>query len=211
MHELDPSFTGIPANNQQQTDVARWRKSERARLIKDRLALSIEDRKLNAVKIAQHLDTIVPANPETVVSVYWPFRGEPDLRPWMHAVHDSGRQVVLPVVIKKEHPLIFRKWQPGAPMKRGIWNIPVPAEDAEILPTVTIAPLVGFDKACFRLGNGGGYYDRTLATLKPGPLVIGVGYAIGEITTIYPQPYDIPMDWIVTEQDEPRECTDGGS
>ena len=66
-------------------------------------------------------------------------------------------------------------------------------------PSIVLAPLVGFDAACYRLGYGGGYFDRTLAALVPRPLAIGIGFAIQELETIHPQPFDVPMDLIVTE------------
>jgi 5,10-methenyltetrahydrofolate synthetase len=189
---------------QQATEVARWRKAERMRLIAERIAVDADTRSALAAKIARDLDGIVDRGPGTVVSLYWPFRGEPDLRGWMRSAHDSGRRVALPVVTEKGRPLTFRLWEPGAPMERGIWNIPVPAKGGEVIPTVTIAPLVGFDAACFRLGYGGGYFDRTLASLESRPTVIGVGYAFAAIATIRPQPHDIPMDWIVTGDGSPR-------
>jgi 5-formyltetrahydrofolate cyclo-ligase len=83
------------------------------------------------------------------------------------------------------------------------WNIPIPAEEEVLVPTVVIAPVVGFDVANYRLGNGGGYFDRTLAELiskKQRPTVVGVGYECLQIATIYPQPHDIPMDVIITEK-----------
>ena len=83
-------------------------------------------------------------------------------------------------------------------MKPGFGYIPFPARGASVLPTILVAPLVGFDSAGYGLGYGGGFLDRTLAHLRPRPLAIGVGYPIGLISTIYPQAHDIPMDWIVT-------------
>lgn len=81
-----------------------------------------------------------------------------------------------------------------------MWNIPVPHADAEIvLPDVVIAPLVGFDPNCYRLGYGGGFFDRTLAAMQTMPRVFGVGYSQAALATIYPQPRDIPMDVVVTE------------
>jgi 5,10-methenyltetrahydrofolate synthetase len=85
-------------------------------------------------------------------------------------------------------------------MTPGIWNIPTPAESAIVVPDVVLAPVLGFDEACYRLGNGGGYFDRTLAVLQPRPLAIGIGYERLRIRTIYPQPHDVAMDVIVTEQ-----------
>jgi 5-formyltetrahydrofolate cyclo-ligase len=198
MHELDPTYGGTPVDRDQARDVARWRKSERERLIAARLALSIEERTDNARGIAADLDTIIPFAATTIVSVYWPFRGEPDLRGWMAALHAKAIRVALPVVISKGQPLVFREWHPAARLERGVWNIPFPADGAIVVPTVMIAPLVGFDPNCYRLGYGGGFFDRTLAALDPRPLVIGVGHPIGAIKTIYSQPHDIPMDWIVT-------------
>jgi 5,10-methenyltetrahydrofolate synthetase len=85
-------------------------------------------------------------------------------------------------------------------MVRGDWNIPVPPADAkQVTPDIALAPLVGWDRDCFRLGYGGGYFDRTLAVLKPAPFKIGIGYAAARLPTIYPQPHDIAMDLILTE------------
>ncbi len=80
-----------------------------------------------------------------------------------------------------------------------MWDIPVPEKREIALPGAVLAPLVGFDRECYRLGYGGGYFDRTLAALSPRPLAIGVGFELSSIATIEPQHYDIPMDLIVTE------------
>lgn len=203
LHELDPSFSGVAVDPQQARDVARWRKAERERLIAARLALSVEERTANAADIARQLDGIVGFTCETVISLYWPFRGEPDLRGWMGSAHARGAQVALPVVVAKGQPLVFRTWTPGGRLERGVWNIPFPADGAEVTPTVVIAPLVGFDPACYRLGYGGGFFDRTLAALRGEPTVIGVGHPSCAIPTIFPQPHDVPMDWIVTGSASP--------
>ncbi|HLY47489.1 MAG TPA: 5-formyltetrahydrofolate cyclo-ligase, partial [Stellaceae bacterium] len=113
----------------------------------------------------------------------------------------SGRAVALPVVIDKKGPLEYRAWRTGEALVDGVWNIPVPEKREIVVPALVLAPLVGFDAACYRLGYGGGYFDRTLAALAPRPLAIGVGYAAQAIATIYPQPFDLPMDFIVTEAD----------
>lgn len=197
MHEIDPAYMGLaPAEPH---DVARWRSAERERLIAERMALSPEARASYSRLIAERLDTLVPEVAGKAISLYWPFRGEPDLRPWMASVTARGGKALLPVVAGKGQPLTFRAWAEGERLERGVWNIPFPAEGPEVTPDVVIAPLVGFDQDFYRLGYGGGYYDRTLAGLAGRPMAIGVGYALQEIPTIHPQRHDVPMQAIVTE------------
>ncbi len=198
MHELTPDFQPQPVR-EAWTDVCRWRKAERSRLIAERLAIDAEERKSRSDRIAAALDLAVGKVSGRILSVYWPFRGEPDLRNWMIKVIERGGRVALPVVIKKGWPLEFRIWSPGDPLERGMWNILVPARGPSVQPDIVIAPLVGFDDANYRLGYGGGFFDRTLATLPRRAFVIGVGYATSRLATIYPQPHDIAMDAIVTD------------
>ena len=104
------------------------------------------------------------------------------------------------MVVAHGKPLLFRIWADGDSLGRGVWNIPIPREDAEVaVPDVVIAPVIGFDRGCYRLGYGGGFYDRTLAALAKKPRLFGVGYNQAAIATIYPQWHDIPMDKVVTE------------
>jgi 5-formyltetrahydrofolate cyclo-ligase len=179
-------------------DVIRWRKAERERLIGARLELSADYRAAQTSAIAADLNLLIPTVPDTMVSVYWPIKAEPDLRSWMRAMSERGVRIALPVAIALGQSLVFREWRPNARMARGLWMIPYPADGAEVVPSVVIAPLVGFDKDCFRLGYGGGFFDRTLAGFDATALVIGVGYPCASIPTIFPQPHDIRMDWIVT-------------
>jgi 5-formyltetrahydrofolate cyclo-ligase len=195
LHELGPN--GAPLDPQQARDVTRWRKVERERLIALRSALPAGERAQHTAAIAQELDGLI-TQPDEIVSVYWPIRAEPDLRPWMRAACERGLRVALPVALALGQPLTFREWRPEAPMARGLWKIPYPAEGPEVAPTTVLAPLVGFDAACYRLGYGGGFFDRTLAALARKPLIIGVGYPQLRIATIFPQGHDIPMDRILT-------------
>lgn len=183
---------------QQVRDVPRWRKAERERLLAARLKLSLEYRTAQTVAICQELDRLVPPGSGTILSVYWPIRAEPDLRAWMRAKWEQGIRVVLPVAVALGQPLKFREWRPDARMVRGLWKIPYPADGAEVAPSVVLAPVIGFDSAHYRLGYGGGFFDRTLARMTEKPLVIGLGYPSASIPTIYPQPHDIPMNTIVT-------------
>lgn len=186
-------------------DLAAWRNVERKRLRAERLLLSVDERSAAASRIADTLNTLItrrlgdPAR--RVISGYWPIKAELDLRFWMTDLHQRGARVALPVVVEQRRPLLFRAWQPGAAMERGIWNIPVPLADADVLaPEIALAPLVGWDGGGYRLGYGGGYFDRTLAALRPRPYVIGVGLQASRIDSIRPQPHDIRLDAIVTEE-----------
>lgn len=201
MHELMPGFEPDPLPRDRTTwaDVSRWRKAERQRLIDRRLLFDPDDRKVRSERIAAGLEAAIGPMAGRIISLYWPFRGEPDLRFWVPRVHERGGKIALPVVIQKGWPLEFRVWAPGDPLERGVWNILVPAHGPAVLPDVVIAPVVGFDGANYRLGYGGGFFDRTLAAMPQRPLVIGIGYAESRIPTIYPQPHDIAMDMIVTD------------
>ncbi|TPK68642.1 MULTISPECIES: 5-formyltetrahydrofolate cyclo-ligase [unclassified Mesorhizobium] len=200
MDELVPGYGTEPAVQDAWPDVCRWRKAERKRLIDERLAIDAEERNARSLRIASVLDLAVGRVSGRIVSGYWPFRGEPDLRNWAIKVIERGGRIALPVVIKKGWPLEFRIWGPGDPLERGFWNILVPSHGPAVQPDVVIAPVVGFDEANYRLGYGGGFFDRTLAAAPRRPLVVGVGYARSRIRTIYPQPHDIPMDAIVTDE-----------
>ena len=202
--EVDPAYSDpLGVDPEQARDVARWRRAERTRLASLREGLGQAGRAQASVSIRGHLAPVLAAlgvGRGTVLAGYWPIRGEPDLRTLLTEVHAAGVCMVLPVVETRAAPLVFRRWTPGMRMVRGHWNIPVPPPEAEALtPDIALAPCLGWDDGCFRLGWGGGYYDRTLAALSPGPLTIGIALATARLTTIYPQPHDIPLDRIVTE------------
>ncbi|QKV20672.1 5-formyltetrahydrofolate cyclo-ligase [Oricola thermophila] len=192
----DGSFHLVDAR--QRRDVMRWRKAERERLIAARLAVGAAERAAWAAEIAGHVAELRDVSGR-IVSLYWPIRGEPDLRPLAETVLRRGGTSALPVVEAKGQPLVFRPWRPGDDLERGVWNIPVPARGAPVVPDIVLAPVVGFDGEGYRLGYGGGFFDRTLATMEKRPVVIGVGYELARIPTIFPQPHDVPMDAIVTQ------------
>ena len=179
-------------------DVRRWRRGERERLIALRQAIPADERRRLVARIDAGLRGVAEQCPG-ILGVYWPFRGEFDPRPLVDWAVAQGRVVALPVVVDKKGPLEYRAWRPGEPLVDGVWNIPVPERREVVVPKVVLAPLVGFDPLCYRLGYGGGYFDRTLAALSPPPLSVGVGFSAQAIATIYPQPFDVPMDVIVTD------------
>ncbi|SFI72534.1 5-formyltetrahydrofolate cyclo-ligase [Aerobium aerolatum] len=194
MSQIDDPFEGKGA-------LKPWRKVERERLIAARLALPADVRNAHAAIIAEKLDARLGDASGKVIAIYWPFRGEPDLRGWAGKMSDQGATIALPVVVEKAAPLVFRSWKAGEKLEKGVWNIPIPAEGAVVIPDVVISPVVGFDGRNYRLGYGGGFYDRTLAALARRPVVIGVGYELQRIATIHPQPHDIAMDVVLTEAD----------
>jgi 5-formyltetrahydrofolate cyclo-ligase len=133
------------------------------------------------------------------VGFYWPFKAEVDLRGFVRALIAKGAKACLPVVVERRQPVEFWAWEPRTKLARGVWNIPIPAERHVVTPSALLIPLVGFDPDCYRLGFGGGYYDRTLARMDPKPLRIGIGLELGRLNSIWPQPHDIPLDAVVTE------------
>jgi 5,10-methenyltetrahydrofolate synthetase len=194
----------MDAGPEQAWDVARWRKAERAHLRAARRALSVDERRAVSDALATHLRAFLAARfgagQGLVLSAYWPIKGEPDLRGLMVELHAAGWTIALPLVETKAAPLVFRRWTPETQMVRGEWNIPVPPADAPALaPDVELAPLVGWDGAGYRLGYGGGYFDRTLAAASPRSFVVGIGLQAARLDTIHPQPHDIPLDVVLTE------------
>ena len=159
------------------------------------------------------------ANTMPVVAFCWPHRNEYDARPLAEKLRASGTVTALPVVTARGAPLIFREWHPGIALADGPGGIPYPtSQGRDVTPAVLLLPMVGFDEAGYRLGYGGGYFDRTLAALRleaekngtPYPHIIGVAYEIARMHTIRPEPHDIPMDYIVTERGIYRREADAG-
>lgn len=135
------------------------------------------------------------------IAFYSMIQGEVDLSASMRRAVAAGATAALPVVVAKDQPLVFRAWTPATRMEPGVWGIPVPSDGPEVDPDLLFIPVVGFDDADFRLGNGGGFYDRTLAVRSPRPRAIGIGFECLRLPTIGPQAHDLPMDLVVTERE----------
>jgi len=176
-----------------------WRRAERQRLLALRTRAPAAERRLWNQKIEARLRSLLDKRTDFILGVYWPFQAEFDPRRLIDWLVATGSAVALPAVVDKKGPLEYRAWRPGEALVDGVWNIPIPEARKVVVPQAVLAPLVGFDRQCYRLGYGGGYFDRTLAALSPRPLAIGVGFELSQIETIYPQPFDIPMAVIVTE------------
>ena len=182
-------------------DPDQWRQSERARLIDARQKIPVAVRQAADKELAKRLDALLGDISGRMISLYWPFRGEPDLRHWAAACRKSGARTALPVVVARATPLIFRQWDETTKLDKGVWNIPIPSDDAAtVIPDIVLAPVVGLDAQLYRLGYGGGFFDRTIAAIRAtgaNPTVIGVGYDMQRMQTIHPHRFDIPMDHAV--------------
>lgn len=187
-----------------------WRKAERARLLAERQAIPGAQRQRVTPLILNSIETHVRELAGASVGIYWPFRGEIDIRLLASRHAGSDTTFALPVVVEYGAPLEFHRWRPGDRLIPGVWNIPLPAVRHRVTPELLLVPLLGYDAAGYRLGYGGGFYDRTLAALHPRPRTVGIGYACAAMETIGPHAYDIPMDAIITENAY-VECDHGAS
>ena len=178
-----------------------WRKALRHDLIEARQAIPVAARHKADAELGKRLDALLGDVEGHVISLYWPFRGEPDLRAWAAACRERGARLGLPVVVAKAAPLEFRRWAPGDKLQKGVWNIPIPPSSAMVVtPDIILSPVVGLDKDNYRLGYGGGFFDRTIAALRGAghsARLVGVGYDQQRIETIYPHGFDVPMDDVV--------------
>lgn len=180
-------------------DIEKCRKRLRQQALQAREALDEAQRERLTGHLAGHLGDVIAELAPRTLGFCWPFRAEPDLRRWVQAwlEADARRVAALPVVVEAGAAMHFRRWTPGAEMVADRHGIPHPAATAEVRPEVVVVPLNAFDAAGYRLGYGGGYFDRTLAGMDA--VAVGVGFELGRVPSVLPQPHDRPMDWIVTE------------
>ncbi len=138
----------------------------------------------------------------TIISGYYPVGEELDVRPLLIRLIGEGHTIGLPVT-RKDKPLIFRAWTPETKMTRGAMGIPRPTCDApEVTPSVLLVPLAAFDDRGYRIGYGGGFYDRTLAKLRAaGPVTaVGVAFAEQQVDRVPEEPHDEQLDWLLTPE-----------
>lgn len=138
------------------------------------------------------------SNPVQSLGVFWPIQNEPDLRTAYALLAANGVQLALPIVDKRDAPLRYAAWTPGDPVVQDALGIAIPANNTVSMhPEALLIPCLGFNPALFRLGYGGGFYDRTLAA-SPRPLAVGIAYAAS--SAMFPAaPHDIAMDVLITE------------
>lgn len=181
------------------TEVVDVRRRDRERLLDLRKTASAGDRRSAQAAIESALTAVVKIAGCRTLGLYWPIKREIDVRAWANRLSiDTGIELALPVVVQRHQPLEYWRWRAGDTMTRGFWDIPVPATRELVQPDAVISPLVGVF-GFYRLGYGGGYFDRTLAARHPRPVAIGIGLDLCRLDRFEVQPHDIPMDVIVTE------------
>ncbi len=177
----------------------------RKRLIAERLALPDRLERIDALQRVMRIWLV--GRPDTVIGAYWPIKGEFDPLPALHRWKEDGelieqpqrRRIGLPVVDKQHGTLRFHAWYPGCPMEEDAYGIPKPKDTEVIVPTLLFVPCVGYGPGGYRLGYGGGFYDRTLARLEPRPHTVGLGYTCGFVDDFEPEPHDVPLDAILND------------
>lgn len=175
----------------------------RAAALARRDALSAEQRG-DAAKAIASASLPVELSRETVVAGYSPINSEIDPFPLMRALADKGAALALPVIIQRNHALIFRDWSSDEGLVRGQYGIFQPSSDAaDVDPDIVLVPLAAFDRAGHRIGYGRGYYDRTLQNLRAMKriTVIGVAFAVQEIEVVPALPHDEQLDCVLTERE----------
>ncbi len=201
--------------------------STRKALIEERL--NLPDRLQRADALQRVMRIWLFDKPDTVIGAYWPIKGEFDPLPALYRWQEdailnqdlqsktavvpesrtqlateniagrSPRKIGLPVVNKLHKTLTFHAWYPGCPMEEDAYGIPKPKDTELIVPTLLFVPCVGYGPGGFRLGYGGGFYDRTLATLQPRPVTVGLGYTHGWLPDMEPESHDIPLDALLND------------
>ncbi|MDR2990800.1 MAG: 5-formyltetrahydrofolate cyclo-ligase [Burkholderiaceae bacterium] len=181
------------------------KKALRARLLHERLHSN--DRLARAAALQEVLRVWLLGRADTVIGAYWPIKGEFDPLPALHRWKEDGelldrprrRRIGLPVVNKLHKTLTFHAWYPGCSMEEDAYGIPKPKDTELLAPTLLFVPCVGYGPGGYRLGYGGGFYDRTLAVLKPRPYAVGLGYTHGFVENFVPDAHDQPLDVILND------------
>ena len=192
--------------------------------------LNLPDRLRRADFLQRVMRIWLVGRSDVAIGAYWPIKGEFDPLPALYRWQEdailsqnlqsnqalapesraqlatesiagrSPRKIGLPVVNKLHKTLTFHAWYPGCPMEEDAYGIPKPKDTEVIVPTLLFVPCVGYGPGGFRLGYGGGFYDRTLATLQPRPLTVGLGYSHGWLPDLEAEPHDVPLDAILNDK-----------
>ncbi len=202
--------------------------STRKALVQSRL--DMPDRLARADLLQRVMRIWLVGSPHEVIGAYWPIKGEFDPLPALYRWQEdavlspefqenttlaqagraqlatesiasrSPRKIGLPVVNKLHGTLTFHAWYPGCPMEEDAYGIPKPRDTEVIVPTLLFVPCVGYGPGGYRLGYGGGFYDRTLALLAPRPVTVGLGYSHGWLPDLLPEPHDVALDVLLNDK-----------
>jgi 5-formyltetrahydrofolate cyclo-ligase len=189
-------------------DLEAQKRAARSRALKLRTSLHEVHKSEAPLTLARAGLEFTGLRPGPTVSGFFPYKSEIDTLPLLARLDSEGWITCLPIVEAERQPLKFRQWAPGEPTVAGIWGIPMPLESAlQVEPDVLLVPMLAFDRAGYRLGYGGGFYDRTLAFLRQKKHItaIGVGYSGQEIDSVPKGIMDQPLDYILTETGS-RKC-----
>jgi 5-formyltetrahydrofolate cyclo-ligase len=163
---------------------------------------SLIDRHQRSMHLQEVLRVWLAGRADVAIGAYWPIKGEFDALPalyrWTEA--DDQRIIGLPVVDKDTKQLRFHSWFPGCEMEEDAFGIPKPKQTPAFEPTLLLVPCVGYGPNGIRLGYGGGFYDRTLATLTPRPFTVGLAYTHGYVPWLAGEPHDVPLDAILSDE-----------
>jgi 5-formyltetrahydrofolate cyclo-ligase len=198
----------------------------RKALIQQRL--NLPDRLQRAELLQRVLRIWLVGRPDVVIGAYWPIKGEFDPLPALYRWQEDAllaslgdnqapdqaapvlateslaqkqrRKIGLPVVDKVNKTLSFHAWYPGCPMEEDAYGIPKPKDTDQVVPTLLLVPCVGWGPGGYRLGYGGGFYDRTLASIAPPPVTVGLGYSMGWLPELQAEPHDVPLDAILSDE-----------
>jgi 5-formyltetrahydrofolate cyclo-ligase len=178
------------------------REALRTKLVASRLALP--DRLERAVQLQSVLRAWLAGRRESSIGAYWPIKGEFDPLPALYRWTEGGpdgspRRIGLPVADRTSGSLRFHVWFPGCPMEQDAYDIPKPKGTDELTPAMLVVPCLGFGPGGVRLGYGGGFFERTLASLQPRPTTVGVGYGHGFLPFLRLGPREIQLDAMLTE------------
>lgn len=178
------------------------RQALRRQGVERRMALPTATHAALSARVCELIQQHFPELSGMHVAFCWPYKNEPDLRPLMQdwlAAGNPGYAALLPVVIDAGRALAFRAWTPDCTMDTDRYGIPTPSSGEFLTPDALLIPVNVFDARGYRIGYGGGYFDRTLTSLQPAPLAIGVGFELARVDSIEPEEHDVPLAAIVTE------------
>ena len=192
-------MSDTPSGAEQPAKTADVRALLRRNGIAAREGLSAEQHARLSARIEAELTRLLVAQVPGVLGFCWPIRAEFDARPLVSRLLGHGWKACLPVLVGVGEAMSFRAWQPDAPMALDRYGIHYPAAGESLRPDILLMPVNAFDGQGYRIGYGGGYFDRTLAAMNPRPLAVGLGFEVARVDSILPQPHDIRLDAMITE------------